>query len=64
MRLLLAVVLLLVLPGAARAAVVPWTPAGLDSMRLWGLEARTKLNQTTNDSLGPNETAARPKGPG
>ena len=58
MRLLFAVLLLLVLPGAARADVIPWTPAGLDSMRRWGLEARTKLNQTTIDSIGPNESAA------
>ena len=58
MRLVLAVVLLLALPGATRADVLSWTPGGLDSTRLWGLEARTKLNQTTNDSIGPNESAA------
>jgi len=58
MRLLLAVTLVLALPGTARAAVQPWSPAGLDSMRLWGLEARAKFDQTTTDSLGPNETAA------
>jgi len=60
MRLLLAaaIALAVVLAGPAHAGSAPWTPAGLDSMRLWGLEARTKLDQTTSDSLGPNETAA------
>ena len=58
MRLLLTTGLLLGLAGTAHAAVMPWTPAGLDSMRLWGLEARAKLDQTTTDSIGPNETSA------
>ena len=55
MRLLLA---LLFLPCVAGAAELPWKPAGLDSLRLWGLEARTRLDQTTVDSLGANEIAA------
>ncbi len=36
----------------------PWTPAGFDSTRLWALEARTLLDQSTADSVGPNESKA------
>jgi hypothetical protein len=43
-------------PGAAHAQA--WMPAGLDSTRLWGLEARTLLDQATNDSVGPRESRA------
>jgi hypothetical protein len=53
------VVLALLLPTVARAqGVLPWTPAGLDSTRLWGLEARTRLDQSTDEKIGPNESAA------
>ena len=36
----------------------PWQPAGFDSTRLWALEARTLLDQTASDSVGPNESRA------
>jgi hypothetical protein len=36
----------------------PWQPAGLDSTRLWALEARMLLDQTASDSVGPNESRA------
>jgi hypothetical protein len=41
--------------GGTRA---PWIPTGLDSTRLWGLEARTLLNASTGDSIGPGESRA------
>jgi hypothetical protein len=47
--------------GAARAqgaAPTPWAPAGLDSMRLWGLEAHALLDAAQSDSIGPNESRA------
>ena len=60
MRLVLAALALAIaFPGMAHATdVMPWTPAGLDSARLWGLEARAKLDATTQDTIGPNESAA------
>jgi hypothetical protein len=50
--------LLLLLIAVPAWAQQPWRPAGLDSMRAWGLEARTKLIQTDQDSLTANEIDA------
>lgn len=61
-----AIVAAIVLLGAAgvaraqgsRSAPAPWVPAGFDSTRLWGLEARALLDATTNDSIGPSQSRA------
>lgn len=43
---------------ATHSAPAPWIPAGFDSTRLWGREARTLLDATTNDSIGPGQSRA------
>ncbi|MEP7029257.1 MAG: hypothetical protein ABI960_11735 [Candidatus Eisenbacteria bacterium] len=42
----------------SRLRPAPWVPAGIDSTRLWALEARALLDQTTTDSIGTNESRA------
>lgn len=52
---------LLLVAGTARAqdsAPPSWVPAGLDSMRLWGLEAHALLDAAQSESIGPNESRA------
>jgi hypothetical protein len=61
LRLAFACVALAVLaaPGRAQGSrPAPWQPAGFDSTRLWALDARTLLDQTASDSIGPNESRA------
>ncbi len=38
--------------------LAPWRPAGLDSLRLWGLEAHARLADSQSDTVGPNEQRA------
>jgi hypothetical protein len=45
-------------PARAQPPLSPWRPAGVDSVGLWALEARTLLSQSAGDSIGPNEARA------
>jgi hypothetical protein len=44
--------------AGAQGAPAPWRPAGLDSARAWGLEARSLLDQSTADTITTRESRA------
>jgi hypothetical protein len=44
--------------GALPRGPAPWRPSGLDSTRLWCLQARALLSDAKSDTVGPSEARA------